>query len=1013
MKIGEAVLENHIAPYVIILFFLVFGSVALLKLPVQLTPEVEEPEISIVTYWRASSPEEVENEIVEPQEDALKGLPGVTRIVSQAQRGRASVALSFAVGFDLNRALIEVINRLNRITDLPADADQPRLNTIGGRSRAVAWFIIKTTEENPNDISQYMRFVEETVQSRFERVNGVAASQVHGGNRHELRITVDPYRSAALGVNIPQAAARLRNQSDVSGGGKDIGKRSYIIRFEGAYELDSFRNLVLEWRDQHAIYLRDIADIQLQLQEDDSSFVISNNELAIAVNASREAGVNIMEVMRQLSIAKDELRAGPLAQAGLSIEQVYDETIYIHSAIRLLFGNLLIGVFLAALVLWLFTRQLRATLIVSMSIPISLFAALIVILLTGHTLNVISLASLALAAGMVLDASIITVESILKLREQGQPILAAIVSGIARVRGALIASTATTVAVFLPILLLEEEAGQLFADLAIGLSTAITVSLFAALVIVPALSHQWIADKVTTDRFTNLWDKATDIIMRSTATKSKRRALIASLFIVPISFIFLLLPKADYLPAGNRELVFAYILPPPGMNVETLKKEMGQAIMDKLAPHLQGLQSPAIRHYFFVGFPRGSFMGARAQNAEDTDQLVPLINNMLREFPATIGFAKRTSLFSYGDPRTVEIDLQSRNMDALLSAAQGGYNLLMQALPGAQIRPQPGLELSDPQLRLLPIEERISEAGWSRNEVGLIARFLGQGVYIDDYFDGYEKIDIIARTKEWQTVEQLAAIPLTTPAAGTLPLSELVHIERHAGPNQIRRVDRRRTVTLEVRIPPQISLEEAIDIVENQVKPDLYELLPADGFVSYSGSANKLAQIMSDMGGTFALAVIILYLLMAMLFRSFRDSLLIVVSLPLATIGGIIMLRLINLFGFQPMDLLTMIGFIILLGLVANNAILLVDQTRQEERAGRSRQAATRTAVRTRLRPIAMSTLTSLLGMLPLLVAPVAGSELYRGMAAVIVGGLAVSTIFVLLLLPALLQSGAATVNKN
>lgn len=1012
MKLTEAVLENHIAPYVIVLFFLVFGSVALLKLPVQLTPEVEEPEITIETYWRASAPEEVETEIIEPLEDALKGLPGVTRIVSRAQRGRASVSLSFAVGFDLNRALIEVINRLNQTPDLPVDADEPSLSTTGGRSRAVAWFIIKTKPENSNDVTQYLRFVEETVQARFERIPGVASSEVHGGSRQEVRITVDPYRAAALGIRVPQAAARLSNQSDVSGGGKDLGKRSYTIRFEGAYDFESFRNLVLEWRDQHAVYLRDVADVSLELQDDDSSFVISNGEISIAVNASREAGVNIIDVMNELAAAKDELSAGPLAQAGLSIEQVYDETIYIHSAIRLLFSNLLIGVFLAAVILWLFTRQLRAVLIVAVSIPVSLFSALMVIFISGHTLNVISLAALALASGMVLDASIITVESILRLREHGKPIWEAVLSGIEQVRGALIASTATTVAVFLPILLLEEEAGQLFADLAIGLSTSIAVSLFVALLIVPALSRQWIAGKVSTDRLSGLWDRVTEIIMRCTSTQPKRRSMIAGLLLVPVVLIFLLLPKADYLPAGNRELVFAYILPPPGMNVETMKREMGKVIADRLAPHMEGLAEPAIRHYFFVGFPRGSFMGARAREGRDTDKLVPLINNMLREFPATIGFARRTSLFSSSDPRILEIDLQSRDMDSLLQAARAGYGLLMQVMPGAQIRPRPGLELSDPQLRLLPIEERIAEAGWTRREVGMIARFLGRGIYIDDYFDGYEKIDVIARAQEWETLEQLAAVPLTTPAAGTLPLSELVHLERHAGPNQIRRIDRRRTVTLEVRVPRRLSLEEAIELVENQVQPELYKLLPADGFVSYSGSADKLSQILSDMSGTFVLAIIILYLLMAMLFRSFRDSLLIIISLPLATIGGIAFLRLINLFGFQPMDLLTMIGFIILLGLVANNAILLVDQTRRGERSGLTRQEAARQAVRTRLRPIAMSTLTSLFGMLPLLVAPVAGSELYRGMAAVIVGGLSVSTVFVLLLLPALLQLGRGAMAK-
>jgi multidrug efflux pump subunit AcrB len=329
------------------------------------------------------------------------------------------------------------------------------------------------------------------------------------------------------------------------------------------------------------------------------------------------------------------------------------------------------------------------------------------------------------------------------------------------------------------------------------------------------------------------------------------------------------------------------------------------------------------------------------------------------------------------------------------------------------VRPRPGLQLAEPELRLVPNERRIAEAGWSRDTMALVTRALGEGLFVGDYFDGEERRDIIVRVQPWDTPEQLASIPLATPEGGVLPVGELVDIVRTAGPSEIRRLDRRRSVTLQVTPPPNMSLEEAQAIIEQQVAPVAEALLPEDGEIRYTGRADQLEEALRNMGGSFLLAIAILYLLMSALFRSFKDSLLVLLALPLATVGSVVALWIMNdglkVFGvelFQPMDLLTMIGFIILLGLVVNNAILLVHQTRAAERGGLGRRVAVRQAVSLRLRPILMSTLTSIFGMLPLLLIPGPGTELYRGLAAVIVGGMTVSTVFTLILLPSLLRIG-------
>jgi len=1005
VNLTRLALSNRVAALVAALLVMLFGFLSLERLPVQLTPEVERPSITITTTWRAAAPEEIESEIIEPQEKALRGTPAMDEMLSRAQRGRARVTLRFKVGSDLQRALIDVLNRLNRVRGYPEDADEPKLSTVGERTRPVAWFIIKALPGNDNQLSDYYTLIEDLVQTRFERVEGVSQSVVRGGRAKELRISFDPYKMAALDVDLPAVASRVGRNEDTSAGQVDIGKRRYTVRFAGTYPIDQFGELVVDWREGRPVLLRDIASIELQ-PVDRESLVINQGGSVIAVNAYRESGVNVLEVMEGLQQVVAELE-DPLEQAGLSIQQVYDETIYIHNSISMLTGNLVAGVFLAVGVLWWFLRRLRATLIVAAAIPLCLAFAFFILDISGHTLNIISLAGLAFAVGMVLDSGIVVLENIVRLREAGQPPEQAALEGPGQVWGALLASTATTVAVFLPVVFLEDEAGQLFADLAIAITAAIIASMLVATSLVPAAARQWLTDYHVQDRHAHWWSSASRWIMQLTETRQRRWSLILSLTVLPALLSWVLVPEMDYLPTGNRNRVSATISVAPGVNLDTIEREMGRVVAERMQPYLDGEKLPRVKHYFFVVHRGGAFMGVRAERAEDVEALLPVLNEIVSGFPDTLAYARRDSLFrGFGGGGNVNVNLQSRHLEALLDAARIGYDLIEETIPGVSVSPQPALEMAEPEILLKPDERRIAEAGWNRETVARVARALGSGLFVGEYFDGERRRDIVLRSDAWETPEELEAIPVVTPQAGVLPLGELVAVERTAGPDQIRRLDRRRTVNLSVRAPEGMSLEQLMKTLRTEVEPRLLEMLPEDGSIRYAGTAEKLDEALASLSGSFLLAVAILYLLMSALFRSFLDSLLVLIVLPLATVGGVIGLQLVNLFVFQSMDLLTMIGFIILLGLVVNNAILLVYQTRRAEREGSARRAAVQQAVQLRLRPILMSTLTSLFGMLPLLLVPGAGTELYRGLAAVIVGGLAISTVFTLLLLPGMLRLG-------
>jgi multidrug efflux pump subunit AcrB len=990
----------------------IFGTISMLSLPIQMTPEIERPEISIRTPWRAAAPNEVESEIIEPQEDVLRSVPGLLRMSSTANFGSGSVQMEFAIGTDMNRALIEVMNRLNQVPRYPVDANEPVIS-VGGSSfgKVIAWFAIARKDGNETPIESYQDFIEDTVVTRVERVPGVSGTGAFGGRRHEVRITFDPYKAASIGVDLTAISSELGSNANISAGSTEVGRRQYTIRFSGKYAVESLGDMVLEWRDGEPVRLRDIARIEMTMV-DPSSILHVDGGPAIAFRVMPESGVNVLEVMANLKTAVAELAANELDRAGLTVEQTYDESVYVVGSIKMVRNNLLLGMTLAVVVLWWFLRKFRATLIVALAIPLCLLASFIVLNIAGRTLNIVSLAGLAFATGMVLDAAIVVLENIFRQREDGRQGDEASERGTSQVWGALLASTATTVAIFMPVVFLQDEAGQLFSDLAITISAAVTASLIVAVTVLPSAASNWVKGSAIEDVHRHWWRWITDHIMRWTDTPRRRWTWIAGLTVTPLILALILTPPADYLPEGKKNFLFGFMVAPPGQGIETAKKEVMGVINQRLAKYINGEAPIQLRNYF-VGSSRGfgTFIGGRAVDPADLDEFIEIFNEeILPGFPDTIAFANRSAIFSGGrGGRRINVDLHADSFESLITAGQAGFGAILEAMPGANVRPLPGLEQAEPEIRLIPDDRRIAEVGWNRARMATIIRAMGDGAFMGEYFDGTRRYNVVMRAEQWYTPEELAALPVATASGEIQTIGELVKVTRTAGPSQIRRVDRKRTLTLQVTPPSEMPLEEAIKVIDEQVVPVILDLLPQNASIQMRGTAEALDQALDSMTGSFSLAIVILYLLISALFRSFRDSLLVILTIPMATVGGIIALRLMDvaLFasGGQKMDLLTMIGFVILLGLVVNNAILLVYRARDGEREGMSRRNAVESAVRLRLRPILMSTMTSIFGMLPLMLIPGSGTELYRGMATVIVGGMLVSALFTLVLLPSLLRA--------
>jgi multidrug efflux pump subunit AcrB len=1011
MNLTESSLKNPAAVAVGVAVVVVFGLITLFELPVQLFPDIEQPQISVFTGWRAASPREVESEILEPQEEVLQGVRGLKELNANANPGGCWISMTFGLGTNMQETLIDVISRLNRLPPLPRDATPPVISMGGGfgggSNESLSWFFIQLLPGNERSIESYQRFVEDVVAAPIESIPGVAGVEVMAGNEHELRIEFDPHRAAMLGISIPQVAALAGQAQDASGGFVDVGRRTYTLRFAGRYSPEDLAGLVLDWRDGAPVLLGDIATIGVE-RGDRTNFSIQNNNPAMAIRVDRESGANVLETLIKVKAEVARLREGPLAAEGLTIAQSFDASVFIYRAINLVRNNLVLGVLLAVGILWWFLRQMRATLLVAIAIPLSLLSTFVVLAIAGRSLNVISLAGLAFAVGMVLDAAIIVLENVVRLREGGMGPHEGSLVGTRQVWGALVASTATTVAIFLPVIFLEDVEGQLFADLALTIAIAVSISLIVAVTILPVAARKWLSTASLVDVHADFWDRIASTITGWTDSPQRRFGLIASLMSVPILVTWFFLPKLDYLPPVKRDAVDAFFNLPPGSNSGTFEREVIGPVVARLRPYMDGEKQPALKNYYIIAWPGGGTIGARALDQGQVKELERVIRDEVTVgFPDIRVYVSQGNLFGgFGGNRSIDMHLQSADVSALMDGASLAMDWIGEELPGSQTQAWPGTELSEPELRLIPNDRRIVEVGWDRPQVASVVRALGDGLYIGEHFDGEKRMNIILRGQGWETPEDLAAVPLATPSGAVVQLGELVDFERTVGPSSLHRIDRRRTVTLSIAPPDRLSLEEALASLQQKIEPRLLEVLPADATIRYGGSADSLKGAIANMSKNFLVALLILFLLMSALFSSLRDSLLVVLSIPLATVGGVVALRLLNLFTFQPLDLLTMIGFIILLGLVVNNAILLVHQTRSAEREGADRREAVLQSLRVRLRPIFMSTLTSIFGMLPLLLLPGTGSVIYRGLAAVIVGGMSVSTLFTLVLLPSLLRVG-------
>lgn len=1027
---------------VTVLIVCVLGIVAALRIPVQMIPDLDVRTISVRTSWPGATPQDVEKEILIEQEEYLRNLPNLSRIVARARAGSAEIEMEFPLGTDVTQMLIQVNNALSQVPSYPEAADEPRIYANSFSSNPFMFFSVTPLPGNPRnlDIGLSFDFFEDAAKPRLASVPGISEVSIFGGVEKQIQILVDPARLAQRGLTLLDVRTALRSRNrDRSGGMVDAGKRQYLLRTIGRFEdLQELSELVLARRGDAVIRLADVATVQLDHFEE-NSVTTFNGEPNLFMMLRKEPGSNVIEIKRQIIAEVTALNRDVLEPVGLRIQSMADDVVYVQDSLSNVWQNLLLGALLASGVMFLFLRSLSATLVGVLGIPICVIVAFLGLLLAGRTINVISLAGIAFAIGMTLDNSIVVLESIALERRKGVERFQAAVEGVRQVWPAVFASTMTTVLVFVPVAFVEQEAGQLYSDVAIAISAAILASMLVAVTVLPTAAARLRFANTNEEaalggqrgrRFGSPIRNATLALVRAVlATRSSRILCIAVATLLSGAVIWFLTPPAEYLPEGEEAKVFAMMYPPPGYSLDAMV-EISQELDASILPHVQasseqyregGTDFPPITYYNLrVG---SDYLRIIAEPVDpgDVEALMDALVARYREYPGMRAFASRGSIITSnnGGTRSINLDIAGEDLGAIYAVANAAYQRAEEVFDNPRIQSQPAaLTLSQPLIEVRPRWERAAELGLAADEIGFIVAALTDGSYVDEFFMADDKIDIYLYSDSGRDaeLENLGQLPVYTKTGDIVPLGALVDIVETVDSNSMRRVNGRRTVTLNIIPPRSIPLELGVATVREELVNYLRAegKIPANIDVIISGAADQLDATRDALVSNYLVALVVIYLLMVAIFNHWGYPLLIITSIPLGIAGGIVGLALLNGIGgmlpivglnaiVQPFDMISMLGFLILMGTVVNNPILVVHRAVQNvQENGMDALAAVTEAVEVRLRPIAMSTITTLVGLAPLVLIPGAGTELYRGVGAIVMFGIIGAALVTLTVLPAL-----------
>ncbi|MBO6523798.1 MAG: efflux RND transporter permease subunit [Balneolaceae bacterium] len=1019
MAITETSIKRPIATSMLFLIIITLGVMGFRYLPVDLLPPIEYPQLTISTNYDNVGPEEMENIITERIENAVAGVPGVERVRSSSNEGNSRVTLEFAQGVNIDAAANDIRAALDRVRgSLPVEADPPRIWKFDPNNFPIV-IIGANSEKNLADLTLLL---EREVMKRFEQINGVGSIDIWGGIDRQVKVDIKRDRLIASGLSTQQVQQAIaRENTNSPGGNVNEGTSRLYIRTLGEYEnIDEISNTVITTIDGKPIRVKDVADVSFGYADLDRLVTIDNKPM-VRFFIRKQTGANTVAVAEDVRKEVDRINA---ERSDLELIVTQDQSTFIQDSINNVQSSATWGALLAILVLYIFFRNGSSTFIIAVAIPISIIATFGLLYFGGLTLNQMSFGGLALGVGLIVDNAIVVLENIIRMREEeGEDLETSALIGTKQVAGAIVASTLTTVVIFLPVVFMQTISGLLFKQLALVVVFALLCSLLVALTLVPMLSSKFLtvspASKSKSKKgwfaiFFEKLERRYSVLLRS-ALKHRYTVFGITAILVVGSFLLVPVIPVELAPQTDADEISIDFEMADGTNIAVQNLYLKE--VEKIVR--ANLPMDDVKNFTTeVRDGRAEVEIAMVPASERSRKTSDIADDIRKQIEGKVpggevrvraqsGLWILRRLFGSGDgDEAVQIQLRGYEIEKSYELAQQ-IKLKLETIPGV-VDTRIGRSEGRPEQRIQFDREKIADLGLSVNQVASVIQTNIGGSQAGAYRDGGDEYPIIVRLRPEDRLSALDLdnISIRTPDGRVLPVSSVIKRENGRGPTGISRINGQRVTNISANLEPGIALGDAVDII----REELLDVNLPDGYsIVFSGEYEEQQKAAADFRLSILLALVLIYMVMAGQFERFLDPLVVMFSVPLATIGVVPTLLLTG----TTLNIQSLMGIIMLIGIVVNNAIVLVDYINLMRREkGLNVFEAVVQAGKLRLRPILMTTLTTILGLLPLSFGLGAGAEIQASLARVVIGGLTASTLITLVFIPVVYISADAVIEK-
>lgn len=1002
MSISEVSVKRPVAMCMIVMIIVVLGLYSLTMLPMDMYPNITMPMVLVQTSYSGVAPTEMENMVTKPLESAVATVSGIKSIQSTSSQGSSMVIAEFNQGTDIDVAAMEMREKIDLYgSALPDGADDPMIIKMDPSMIPIGNFSVSV---EGYDLEKTKTFVDNEIASQLEGLTGVGQVNVSGGLDREIQIEVDPAKLLGYQLSFGSITNALMGDNvNLPGGDVKSGGKTITLRSIGEFtKMEDIESIPIMLPTGGTVYLRDVADVNDTYKKQESHSRLNNAE-SVALSIQKQSGANTVQVMDRVNAKLKQIQAdNPDAQ----IHSMFDQSDIVKQMVSTVAQNAIIGALLAAIIMFLFLQSFRTTVILAVSIPTSVIATFAAMYFTGVTLNIVSLGGLALGVGMLVDNSIVVLENIFKCKSRGMSARTAAIKGAGQVAGAITASTLTTVVVFLPVVFTQDITSIIFKEMALTIAFSQLCSLLITLMVVPLLSSKLLMNQETRvkskadlwlekffapfNRFLEAVHNGYERLVRWALNHRKRVAAITVLLFVG-SLCLLPFIGMEFMPSMDSGQFTIDVTMPKGSELEET---------DRATRQLETLVS----QYDDVEFVFSTVSGDSAQvmvTAKDGVRSEKLSEQIRGDITgkiagAEISFSSSSSMMSGGSPINVTIKGEDYDQAGLIADQ---VLLEMQSIEGIRDA-KSSVEDTKPEMRVYVDRERAARYGMTTQTTAAAIRGAVSGQVAGKFKDSGQEYDIRIQFPERyvSTVEDVENIKLTTPTGAFVTMADVADISMDKGPLSLNRKDQKNSVSVSASLYGRdlASINRDIqNVIDNMAVPDGYS-------VSLGGDYESMQESFSGLGMALMLSVLLVYMVMAAQFESFLQPLIIMFSIPLSFIGVFLMLCISR----NTLNVTAMIGIIMLVGIVVNNAIVLLDHVNQNKEQRRSEGASIKDVLaeagRNRLRPILMTTLTSILGYLPSILSMSQGAEMMRPLAWTLMGGLSVSTLLTLVFIPVL-----------